>query len=67
MALGVGPGTEVITTPNFRETFGFRAGDFPVAERIGDESLSLPFYPNMPREHADFVVDELARVLERSA
>ena len=51
----------------FRETFGFRAGDFPVAERIGDESLSLPFYPNMPLEHADFVVDELARVLERRA
>jgi UDP-4-amino-4-deoxy-L-arabinose-oxoglutarate aminotransferase len=48
----------------FRETFGFSAGDFPVAERIGDESLSLPFYPNMPREHADLVVDELARVLE---
>jgi len=51
----------------FRETFGFHAGDFPVAERIGDQSLSLPFYPNMPREHADFVVDELARVLERSS
>ena len=51
----------------FRETFGFHAGDFPVAERIGDEGLSLPFYPNMPREHVDFVVDELARVLERSA
>ena len=51
----------------FRETFGFREGDFPVAEQIGDASLSLPFYPNMPRENADIVADELARALERVA
>jgi dTDP-4-amino-4,6-dideoxygalactose transaminase len=49
----------------FRQAFGFREGDFPVAERIGDCSLSLPFYPNMPREHVDFVVDELALALEQ--
>lgn len=51
----------------FRQAFGFREGDFPVAESIGDRSLSLPFYPNMPREHVDFVVDELARALEQGA
>ena len=49
----------------FRETFGFRKGDFPVAESIGDASLSLPFYPSMPREHADLVAEELTRALER--
>lgn len=48
----------------FRETFGFRAGDFPVAEALGDASLSLPFYPNMPREHADRVVEELRAALD---
>jgi dTDP-4-amino-4,6-dideoxygalactose transaminase len=47
----------------FSETFGFSPGDFPVAERIGDASLSLPFYPNMPREHADLVVAALKQVL----
>ena len=51
----------------FRETFGFRAGDFPNAEKIGDASLSLPFYPNMPREHADRVADELMQALESLA
>ncbi|HEY8187325.1 MAG TPA: DegT/DnrJ/EryC1/StrS family aminotransferase [Pyrinomonadaceae bacterium] len=48
----------------FRETFGHREGDFPIAERIGDASLSLPFYPNMPLEHVQRVVEELREALD---
>jgi UDP-4-amino-4-deoxy-L-arabinose-oxoglutarate aminotransferase len=47
----------------FREVLGTRAGDFPVAERLGDASVSLPFYPNMPREHVDIVADALSDCL----
>jgi dTDP-4-amino-4,6-dideoxygalactose transaminase len=47
----------------FRERFGFSRGAFPVAERIGDSTVSLPFYPNMPPEHADEVVEALASTL----
>jgi dTDP-4-amino-4,6-dideoxygalactose transaminase len=43
----------------FRETLGHKPGDFPIAERIGDSTLSLPFYAGMPDEHADIVVDAL--------
>jgi len=43
----------------FKETYGFKAGDFPVAESIGDASLSLPFYPSMPLEHVDRVIEVL--------
>lgn len=32
----------------FRERFGFLPGMFPHAERIGDQTISLPFYPTMP-------------------
>lgn len=49
----------------FRETFGFRSGDFPLAERIGDSSLSLPFYPGMPLAHVDQVAEELRNILDR--
>jgi dTDP-4-amino-4,6-dideoxygalactose transaminase len=49
----------------FRETFGFKAGDFPVAEQIGDSTLSLPFYPNMPPEHVEGVVEALINILDR--
>lgn len=49
----------------FRETFGFQPGDFPIAERIGDASLSLPFYPGIPFEHVDRVVEALRHSLDR--
>jgi dTDP-4-amino-4,6-dideoxygalactose transaminase len=49
----------------FSETFGFRPGDFPIAERIGDASLSLPFYPGMPLEHVDRVAETLRNILDR--
>jgi dTDP-4-amino-4,6-dideoxygalactose transaminase len=50
----------------FRETFGYQPGAFPIAERIGDASLSLPFYPSMPLEHVDRVVEMLQQTLDRS-
>jgi len=50
----------------FRERFGFKPGAFPVAERIGDATLSLPFYPNIPAEHVEAVVDCLKRLLTKA-
>jgi UDP-4-amino-4-deoxy-L-arabinose-oxoglutarate aminotransferase len=47
----------------FSETYGFRPGSFPVAESIGDASLSLPFYPTMPLEHVDRVIEVLRDIL----
>jgi UDP-4-amino-4-deoxy-L-arabinose-oxoglutarate aminotransferase len=47
----------------FRETYGYRPGDFPIAEGWGDSLISLPFYPRMPLEHADEVATELRAAL----
>lgn len=41
----------------FSREFGYKRGDFPVAERLGDETISLPFYPLMPEEHQDYVAE----------
>ena len=43
----------------FAETLNYKIGDFPNAERIGSETLSLPFYPTMPADHISRVVDAL--------
>ncbi|HKB35267.1 MAG TPA: DegT/DnrJ/EryC1/StrS family aminotransferase [Gemmataceae bacterium] len=51
----------------FRERFGFREGDYPVAERIGREVLSLPFYPALSHADADRVVATLAGLLRQGA
>jgi UDP-4-amino-4,6-dideoxy-N-acetyl-beta-L-altrosamine transaminase len=43
--------------------FGFRRGDFPVAERYYDHALSLPLFPRMTYEQQDYVVTILATAL----
>lgn len=46
----------------YRERFGFEPGSFPVAEAIGDRTLSLPFYPSMSDADQDLVIDALAEL-----
>lgn len=48
----------------YRKTFGFKRGDFPQAEYIGGQTISLPFYPHMTKaDVADVVaaVEKIAR------
>jgi UDP-4-amino-4-deoxy-L-arabinose-oxoglutarate aminotransferase len=47
----------------FRERFGCKPGSFPAAERIGDTTISLPFYPDIPVEHQQAVADGLKAIL----
>ena len=42
---------------------GYKAGDFPVAERVAPEILSLPMYPQMSAEQQDQVVEALLKFL----
>ncbi len=51
--------------PFFRKTFGYKPGDFPVAEAAWASTLALPFYTNMPEEQIDYVVSNLANILGR--
>jgi dTDP-4-amino-4,6-dideoxygalactose transaminase len=47
----------------FRERFGFKPGAFPCAERIGDMTISLPFYPAMPEAPVAAVAEALGTQL----
>ena len=53
--------TPIHLQPFYRETFGYRRGDFPVTERLGDVSLALPFSGVMTEDQVDRVCDELRR------
>jgi UDP-4-amino-4-deoxy-L-arabinose-oxoglutarate aminotransferase len=46
----------------FRNSYGYKSGDFPNAEKFGDSILSLPFYPNMPEEHVDIIAEALKEI-----
>lgn len=47
----------------YRERFGFREGQFPVAEDAAARGLSLPFFPGMTQDQVATVVAELTAVL----
>jgi dTDP-4-amino-4,6-dideoxygalactose transaminase len=45
--------------PFYRERYGFRAGMFPVAERIAGQTLSLPLSPALSDAQVDRVIEAL--------
>jgi dTDP-4-amino-4,6-dideoxygalactose transaminase len=50
----------------FAERYGYRPGAFPIAEWIGDGTVSLPLYPGMPLEDVDTVARAVQSCLDRS-
>jgi perosamine synthetase len=51
--------------PLYRERFGFRGGEFPVAERVAARSLALPFFTAMGETEVDRVCGTLEAALGR--
>jgi dTDP-4-amino-4,6-dideoxygalactose transaminase len=49
--------------PLYRERFGFKGGEFPVAERVAARSLALPFFTAMGEGEVERVSAALARAL----
>jgi perosamine synthetase len=53
--------------PPYRERFGFKGGEFPVAERISERSLALPFFTSMTEGQVDRVCTALAEALGKQS
>jgi dTDP-4-amino-4,6-dideoxygalactose transaminase len=53
--------------PFYRERFGFSGGEFPIAERVAERSVALPFYPALGEEQVDRVCGALAAALGQPA
>jgi perosamine synthetase len=51
--------------PFYRERFGYRDGQFPVAERVSARSLGLPFFASMDEAAVERVCAGLAAALGR--
>jgi dTDP-4-amino-4,6-dideoxygalactose transaminase len=48
----------------YRSRFGYQPGDYPVTERLGDQSLALPFSSVMTEEQVETVCFALRKALE---
>jgi perosamine synthetase len=49
--------------PHYRERLGFEGGEFPVAERVAERSLALPFFTSMTESQVDRVCTALGEAL----
>ena len=48
--------------PHYRQRFGFKEGDFPVAEQISKEIIALPIFNQM----SDFQIEKVVSVLKQA-
>ena len=51
--------------PFYRETFGYREGDFMVTETISQQTIALPFHNNLKEEEIAYIADSLKESLQR--
>ena len=49
--------------PYYRDRFGYREGDFPLAERYYERAITLPLYPKMTEEDVQNVIGRVGQVL----
>lgn len=62
-ARGIGAGIHYPVPIHLQKSYerlGYRRGDFPVAERVCGEILTLPLYPEMTEAHVSRVAGEIA-------
>lgn len=48
--------------PYYRQAFGFQPGDFPIAENVCENIVSLPLFPSMSDAEHDRVLDVMYRI-----
>jgi dTDP-4-amino-4,6-dideoxygalactose transaminase len=49
--------------PYYRHKYGYKRGDFPVAESVFDHEISIPIYPTMTDEDVHDVIDAVKKLI----
>ncbi len=53
----------VPTQPFYKETYGYKDGDYPVAEKYYEQELSLPLYPGLSDDDVNNVIKAVKEVI----
>jgi dTDP-4-amino-4,6-dideoxygalactose transaminase len=62
--IGVAVNFRAVHLLSYYAQLGYGRSNFPVAERIGDRTISLPMYPNLPEDDARYVAAVLGEILD---
>jgi dTDP-4-amino-4,6-dideoxygalactose transaminase len=46
-------------------SFGFRKGQYPVTERLAQEILSIPLYPELTKEQQQYIIDHIKKFVHK--
>ena len=47
--------------PYYKKTYGYKDGDYPVANYVYEKSLSLPIYPSLNDDEVDYIIDRVLK------
>lgn len=47
----------------FRNKYGYKIGDYPVAEEIGARTISLPFYPKLKSKEIKYIISQVLKIV----
>ena len=53
--------------PHYRQKYGYKPGDFPVAEFVAHRTIALPFFPRLTEREVDLVCQTLELMMSRIA
>lgn len=49
--------------PYYKDKYGYKNGDYPIANDVFGKSLSLPIYPDMSDEEVDYVIHTVKEIV----
>jgi perosamine synthetase len=49
--------------PYYKNTFNYNNEDYPISNKVFDESLSLPIYPDMTDDEINYVIDNILKFI----
>lgn len=64
---GIGTGVHypipIHLQPIYKELFGYKEGDYPIAEQFSKEIVSLPMFPEITKNQVEFVSEKVLEVI----
>ena len=51
--------------PYYKNNFGFKSGDFPIAEIFYEREFSIPMYPNLTDEDLTYITGAFTDTINR--
>lgn len=50
--------------PYYQKNFGYKKGDYPIAEEFYEREITIPLYPKMTKEEINYVIDNIKKVVK---